>query len=141
MLGIVIGVGSVIVMIGIGTGSKQAALTVIQKMGSNTLIIFNGGAVANSRMGPMAVGAIEVFKEEDAALIEEELSHSSVLAATPQVRTSSSVVFQNINYLTTVQGLRWPSRRSRAGTFRMAGPSPRPRSRARPRSAWQGPRW
>ncbi len=106
MLGIVIGVGSVIVMIGIGTGSKQAALTVIQKMGSNTLIIFNGGAVANSRMGPMAVGAIEVFKEEDAALIEEELSHSSVLAATPQVRTSSSVVFQNINYLTTVQGAR-----------------------------------
>ena len=105
MLGIIIGVGSIIVMIGIGTGSKQATLAVIQKMGSNTLIIFNGGTAANSRMGPMAAGAIEVLKEEDAALIEQELTATSVLAAMPQVRTSSPAVFQNNNYLTTIQGV------------------------------------
>ncbi|BDU74084.1 ABC transporter permease [Mesoterricola silvestris] len=104
MLGIIIGVGSVIVMIGIGTGSKQATLAVIQNMGSNTLIIFNGGSSANSRMGPMAAGGVEVLREEDAALIEQELASTSVVAATPQVRTSQAAVFQSFNYLTSVQG-------------------------------------
>ncbi len=104
MLGIIIGVGSVIVMIGIGTGSKEATLAVIQNMGSNTLIIFNGGSSANSRMGPMAAGGVEVLREEDAALIEGELSTTSVVAATPQVRTSQAAVFQSFNYLTSIQG-------------------------------------
>ncbi len=104
MLGIIIGVGSVIVMIGIGTGSKEATLAVIQNMGSNTLIIFNGGSSANSRMGPMAAGGVEVLREEDAALIEGELSATSVVAATPQVRTSQAAVFQSFNYLTSIQG-------------------------------------
>ncbi|WP_306599378.1 ABC transporter permease [Geothrix sp. 21YS21S-2] len=104
MLGIIIGVGSVIVMIGIGTGSKEATLAVIQNMGSNTLIIFNGGSSANSRMGPMAAGGVEVLREEDAALIEQELCATSVVAATPQVRTSQAAVFQSFNYLTSIQG-------------------------------------
>jgi putative ABC transport system permease protein len=104
MLGIIIGVGSVIVMIGIGTGAKQASLAIIQQMGANTLIIFNGGRSANSRMGPMAAGAVEVLKEEDALRIEQELGPSSILAATPQVRTSQPAVFQNNNFLSSIQG-------------------------------------
>ncbi|MDR3669989.1 MAG: ABC transporter permease [Holophaga sp.] len=103
MLGIIIGVGSVIVMIGIGTGSKQATLAVIQNMGSNTLIIFNGGSAANSRMGPMAVGSIQVLKEEDADLIEQELP-DCVVAATPQVRTTQAAACQNNNAITSIQG-------------------------------------
>ena len=104
MLGIIIGVGSVIVMIAIGTGSKQATLALIQNLGSNTLIIFNGGSSANSRMGPMAVGGIAVLREEDALQIEQELGSSSVVAATPQVRTSQPVVFQSSNYFSNIQG-------------------------------------
>jgi len=104
MLGIIIGVGSVIVMIGIGTGSKEATLRVIRNMGSNTLIIFNGGSSANSRMGPMAAGGVEVLREDDAALIEQELGSSSVVAAMPQVRTQAAAIFQNASYVTSVQG-------------------------------------
>ncbi len=103
MLGIVIGVGSVIVMIGVGTGAKQASLAVIQNMGSNTLIVFNGSA-ANSRMGPMAAGAVEVLREGDADLIELELGDSSVVGATPQVRTSQPAVFLDNNHVSSVQG-------------------------------------
>ena len=43
MLGIIIGVGAVIAMIGIGKGAKQASIAIIRNMGSNMLIIFNGG--------------------------------------------------------------------------------------------------
>jgi len=104
MLGIIIGVGSVIVMIGIGTGAKEASLAIIRKMGANTLIIFNGGSAANSRMGPVAVGGIAVLLPRDADLIEQELGGSSIQGATPQVRTSQAAVFQNNNYLTSIQG-------------------------------------
>ncbi len=105
MLGIIIGVGSVIAMIGIGEGSRQASLAIVQSMGSNTLIVFNGGSSGgNSRMGPMGLGSVEVLKEDDAAMIARDLGESSVIAATPQVRTSSAVVFQNANYLTSIQG-------------------------------------
>jgi putative ABC transport system permease protein len=103
MLGIIIGVGSVIAMIGIGEGSKQASIAIIQNMGSNMLTIFNGGS-GNSRMGPMSIGSVEVLVDDDAALIEQELKASSVVAATPQVRTTRSVVYQNANYLTSIQG-------------------------------------
>ena len=105
MLGIIIGVGSVIAMIGIGEGSRQASLGIIQNMGSNTIIIFNGGSSgSSSRMGPMGAGSVEVLKEEDAALITRELSESSVVAAMPQVRTASAVVCQANNYVTNIQG-------------------------------------
>lgn len=105
MLGIIIGVGSVVAMIGIGEGSRQASLAIVQSLGSNTLIIFNGGSGGgNSRMGPMGLDSVEVLKEEDSAAIERELCDSSVVAATPQVRTSCAVIYQNNNYLTSIQG-------------------------------------
>jgi putative ABC transport system permease protein len=102
MLGIIIGVGSVIAMIGIGEGSKRASISIIQSMGSNMLMIFNGGS-SRSTMGPMAMGSVEVLREEDAAAIQNELS-GTVKAATPAVRTGRPVVFQNNNYQSSIQG-------------------------------------
>jgi len=103
MLGIIIGVGSVVAMIGIGEGSRRASLTLVQSLGSNTLVIFNGGG-GNSRMGPMGLGSLAVLKEEDAALLERELGDTCLVAAVPQVRTSSAVVRQASNYVTSIQG-------------------------------------
>jgi putative ABC transport system permease protein len=103
MLGIIIGVGAVIAMIGIGEGSKRASVAIIQNMGSNMLTIFNGGG-GNSRMGPMSMGAVQVLRDDDADLIERELKGSSVVAATPQVRTAKTVVNQNYNSITSIQG-------------------------------------
>jgi len=103
MLGIIIGVGSVIAMIGIGEGSKRASVALIQNMGSNMLTIFNG-AGGKSNTGPMSQGSVEVLRDDDAQLIMNELSRSSVAAASPMVRTSRPVIFQNNNYVTTVQG-------------------------------------
>jgi putative ABC transport system permease protein len=98
MLGIIIGVGSVIAMIGIGEGSKRASASVIQNMGSNMLMIFNGGTSRNP-MGPVGFGSVEVLKEEHAEAINRELTRSSVVAATPSVRTSRPAVFQNNNWM------------------------------------------
>jgi putative ABC transport system permease protein len=102
MLGIIVGVGAVIAMIGIGEGSKQAALKLIKNMGSNTLMIFPGGG--NNRFGPMAMGSGEGLLDSDAILIQQELGSSSIVAASPQVSTSRPLIFQNYNYMSQIQG-------------------------------------
>src|SRR5208282_4866893 len=105
MLGIIIGVGAVIAMIGIGEGSRKASIEIIQNMGSNMLTIFNGGgSSANTRFGPLGLGSVAVLEETDAQLIERDLKDSSVVAATPQVRTYRATVYQNNNYYTAIQG-------------------------------------
>ncbi len=105
MLGIIIGVGAVIAMIGIGEGSRKASIDIIQNMGSNMLSIFNGGGMgANTRFGPLGLGSVAVLEPTDASLIERDLKASSVVAATPQVRTMRAVVYQNNNYYTAIQG-------------------------------------
>ena len=104
MLGIIIGVGAVIAMIGIGEGSRKASIDIIQNMGSNMLTIFNGGGAQNTRMGPLGLGSVAVLQEADAEAIEHELKDSSVVAATPQVRSNRAVVYQNNNDFTSIQG-------------------------------------
>lgn len=102
MLGIIVGVGAVIAMIGIGEGSKQASIAIIQNMGSNMLTIFPGAG--GNRFGPQAMGSADVLLESDPPLIQQELAPSSVVAATPQVQTTRPVIFQNSNYVTQIQG-------------------------------------
>jgi putative ABC transport system permease protein len=105
MLGIIIGVGAVIAMIGIGEGSRRASDELIQNMGSNMLTIFNGGGSgSNTRFGPLGLGGVAVLEDNDAQLIERDLRDSSVVAASPQVRTNRSVVYQDNNYFTSIQG-------------------------------------
>ncbi|HJW73852.1 MAG TPA: ABC transporter permease [Geothrix sp.] len=104
MLGIVVGVGAVIAMIGIGEGSKRASIALIRNMGSNMLTIFPGAPGTHTHHGPQAMGSAEILKEDDAQLIQDELALSTVNAATPQVHTTRTVVYQNANYITQVQG-------------------------------------
>ena len=102
MLGIIIGVGSVIAMIGIGEGSKRASIALIQNMGSNMLTIFPGSG--GNRFGPMAMGSADILLESDIPLIKQELAQSSVVTATQQVQTTRPIIFQGLNYVTQIQG-------------------------------------
>ena len=102
MLGIIVGVGAVIAMIGIGEGSKRASIALIQNMGSNMLQIFPGQG--SNRFGPSAMGSSDILLESDVSLIEQELGGSSVVAASQLVRTTRPVIFQNSNYVTSIQG-------------------------------------
>jgi len=102
MLGIIVGVGAVIAMIGIGEGSKRASIALIQNMGSNMLQIFPGQG--SNRFGPSAMGSSDILLESDVSLIEQELGGSSVVAASQLVRTTRPVIYQNSNYVTSIQG-------------------------------------
>ncbi len=101
MLGIIIGVGSVIAMIGIGEGSKRASIAIIESFGSNMLTIMPGGGGRN--FGPSAMGSAEVLREEDVPVIALECA-GSVVAASPYVRTGKPVVWGSANTMTSIQG-------------------------------------
>jgi putative ABC transport system permease protein len=100
MLGIIIGVGSVIAMIGIGEGSKRASIAIVQNMGSNMLTIFSGRGPGQ---GPQAMGSAETLREDDAAMIVAECP-DTVMAASPYTQTSRPVVWQNNNTSTRIFG-------------------------------------
>ena len=89
MLGIIVGVGAVIAMIGIGEGSKRASIALIQNMGSNMLQIFPGQG--SNRFGPSAMGSSDILLESDVPLIEQELSGSSVVAASQPVNSPIAI--------------------------------------------------
>jgi putative ABC transport system permease protein len=86
MLGVVIGVGSVIAMIGIGEGTKQKSLENIQIMGSNMLTV-----MPNWRRGGVSGGPTDnpTLKEEDIVTLKREVPMINTITGVVQRRMSS----------------------------------------------------
>ncbi len=104
VLGIIIGVASVIAMIGIGQGARASVQSQIASLGSNLVMIFSG---STSRGGvAMGWGASSALKEDDAKAILAECP--SVVNVSPVVRSPGQVVFGDQNWSTSVQGV-WAS--------------------------------
>ncbi|HPS49907.1 MAG TPA: ABC transporter permease [Bacteroidales bacterium] len=101
MLGIIIGVGSVIAMLAIGQGSRQSIQEQISSLGTNVLMIF---PQASSTGGVrMEAGSSQRMTIEDLNAIRERCP--SVAYITPQVRTSGQLVNGNSNWRTSVYGV------------------------------------
>ncbi len=101
MLGIIIGVASVIAMLAIGQGSKQSIQAQISTLGTNVLMIF---PQASSSGGVrMEAGSSQKMTLEDVTAIAERCP--SVAYITPQVRSSGQLVNGNMNWRTSVYGV------------------------------------
>ena len=100
MLGIIIGIASVITMIALGQGSKQSIQSEIKGMGSNIIMIFPGGERrAGVRLDPSEMQTLKLENYE--ALKEETIFLSAV---SPYVTSSGQLVSGNNNYPSTVTG-------------------------------------
>jgi putative ABC transport system permease protein len=101
MLGIIIGVGAVIAMVSIGQGAQATISQQIASAGSNMLFVqagsWNRGGVRSGQ------GTSSTLTVEDYLAIQRECP--AVRLASPLVRTSSSVVFGNQNWSTSIQGV------------------------------------
>ena len=95
LLGIVIGVGSVIVMLAIGDGAKQEIVDRISSMGTNLLVIRPGGA--NIR-GPSNIATLV---PEDMHAINEL---DNILGSMPESRSSGTIRFNNNDVSSIVNG-------------------------------------
>jgi putative ABC transport system permease protein len=100
MLGIVIGVASVIAMVAVGSGAGARVAEQIASIGSNLLMVLPGSATSGGmRMG---FGSALTLTEEDAQAIEREIP--GVLAISGAMRGTAQVVFGNQNWSTVIQG-------------------------------------
>lgn len=96
MLGIIIGVAAVIIMVTLGNGATAKVTSEISSLGSNLLLIRPG-----QRMGPRSGGG-KPFAIEDVETIRRDVM--SIDAATPVTTRSTTVVFGNNNWSTSVIG-------------------------------------
>ena len=100
MLGIIIGIASVITMIALGQGSKQSIQNEIKGMGSNIIMVFPGGERrAGVRLDPSEMQTLKIENYE--ALKEGAIFLSAV---SPYVTSSGQLVSGNNNYPSTVTG-------------------------------------
>lgn len=101
MLGIIIGVASVITMLAIGQGSKKSIQAEISEMGSNMIMIHPGGDIRGGVR--QEASSMETLKLEDYQNIVDETRY--VAAVSPSVNSSGQVIYGANNAPTTIYGI------------------------------------
>ena len=94
LLGIMIGVGSVVAMLAIGEGAKQQVIAQIGQMGTNLLTVRPQFRNARGYAGPIAT-----LTPEDAIAMA---AVPNVIAAMPDIQGNNTVRFGDIDYQTSV---------------------------------------
>ncbi len=101
MLGIIIGVASVIAMLAIGQGSKRSINEQIAEMGSNMIMIQPGGDMFGGvRQSASSMQSLKMEDYESVKASVAEISH-----ITPVVNSNGQTIFGSNNAPTTVYGV------------------------------------
>lgn len=100
MLGIIIGVGSVITMIALGQGTQKSIQAEISGMGSNIIMVHPGGERRGGvRLDP---SEMQTLKTKNYETLKNECMY--VAAISPYVTASGQLVCGNNNYPSSVTG-------------------------------------
>ncbi len=97
MLGIIIGIASVVSVVALGEGSRQRILKDISSMGTNTINIYPG-----KDFGDMRSGKIQTLVPRDAEALGQQPYVDTV---TPMVSTSVTLLYRNISVTADVNGV------------------------------------
>ncbi|MBI4922946.1 MAG: MacB family efflux pump subunit [Devosia nanyangense] len=97
MLGIIIGIASVVSVVALGQGTQQTVLENIASIGTNTINIYPG-----TGFGDRTQGRIRTLLPSDADAIAAQSYADSV---TPRVSTNQSVLFNNLAVSAQVSGV------------------------------------
>ena len=101
MLGIIIGVTSVITMIAIGQGSKQSIQAQISEMGSNMIMIHPGGEMRGGVR--QSADDMQTLDLADYESLRQETTFLS--AVSPNVSSSGQLIAGNNNYPSSIIGV------------------------------------
>ena len=99
-LGIIIGVGSVIVMVAVGSGARSEVDKQIASLGSQMLIVAPGSARVFGRAG--GAGTTLPLTEQDLAAIRDKVP--GVVAISGLLSGSAVLVRGNVNWSTSING-------------------------------------
>jgi putative ABC transport system permease protein len=101
MLGIIIGVASVIAMLALGEGSKRSMQEEMSKMGTNMIMVMpnfqrrGGVSLGSSNSNAMKMGDVVALRNEA----------TNIAAVSPEVRANGQVIYGNQNTQTTIYGV------------------------------------
>ncbi|UUC46556.1 ABC transporter permease [Flavobacterium cerinum] len=101
MLGIIIGVASVIAMVAIGQGSKQSIQDQLSSMGSNMITIRpNSNVTAGARLD---ISSVQTLTLADVEALKKEAKYLN--AVSPAVSSKGQAINGSLNWPTTMQGV------------------------------------
>jgi putative ABC transport system permease protein len=103
ILGIVIGVGSVVAMIAVGQGSQASIQSSIQASGANLLTIMPGAATGVGVQVSAGRGSAQTLTQDDATTISQQVP--LVKAVSPEFTKRSQVTAKGTNTNTSVVGV------------------------------------
>lgn len=104
MLGIVIGIASVIILMSVGTSAQALILNQVQGIGSNLIFIIPGATHGSRFSSPPSVQGVVVktLVPQDAEIIRREQSIEHVA---PEVRGQARVIYSNNDATTLYSGV------------------------------------
>jgi putative ABC transport system permease protein len=102
ILGIVIGIGSVIAMVAIGQGSQQSIQASIASIGSNLLIVTPGAQRTLGAGVSAGRGSAQTLTQADADAIKAQITQAA--AVSPELSSRKQVTAKGTNTNTTVMG-------------------------------------
>ncbi|MFD5462073.1 ABC transporter permease [Kitasatospora sp. NPDC127059] len=94
MLGVLIGVASVILLLAVGNGSSQAVKDSITSLGTNSLTVSSGSAAGGAR----SVSSVKKLTVADAKALASDADPSAVKSVAPVVTTSATALYGNVSY-------------------------------------------
>jgi macrolide transport system ATP-binding/permease protein len=97
MLGIIIGIASVVCVVALGEGSRQKVLSNISSLGTNTLEIFPGKDFGDTRSGKITTLNV--------ADVEQLAQQPYIVAVTPTVSTGTTIRFKSKEANAQVNGV------------------------------------
>src|SRR5467141_2345844 len=99
-LGIIIGVGSLIALLGIGHGARAEVEKQVASLGENVIQV-SAGSISKSavKLGLGSAGSLTV---EDADAVKEEIPDA--VAVSPEVKIKTQVISGNRNWSTEIYG-------------------------------------
>ena len=99
-LGIIIGVGSLIALLGIGHGARAEVEKQVASLGENVIQV-SAGSISKSAV-KLGLGSSVALTVEDAEAVEEEVPDA--VAVSPEVKIRTQVVSGNRNWSTEIYG-------------------------------------
>ena len=100
MLGVIIGVGSVIASVSITTGASKQVEDKVASLGQNIVTVFSGSFSGSGSRGGW--GSAPTLTVEDATAIKNEVAN--VVAVSPEVRDRMQILANGLNWNTAIQG-------------------------------------
>jgi len=97
MLGIVIGIGSVIAMVSIGQGAQSSIESSIQSIGSNLLMVMPGAPRTGGGGVNAGRGSVQTLTIEDANAIQKDISMIKAIAPDVSQRSQVKAKAKNTN--------------------------------------------